>query len=116
MKRDFNLLREILLIVEASPAGEVITEMELEGAPDEGTAIEHIELLIEAGLVEGQVTPPDLFAIGRLTNAGHDFLESARNNSVWEKVMCKVKDKGGAVTIEILSSLLTEAGKKLLGM
>lgn len=116
MKRDFELIREILLKVESSPAGEIITQLEIDSTSDESTVIEHIELLIEAGLIEGQVTLPDLIAIRRLTNAGHDFLESARNNNVWEKVLNMIRSKGGSMTIEVMTSLLTETSKKLLGL
>jgi hypothetical protein len=56
-----------------------------------------------------QPTLPD-FIIHRLTREGHDFLQAIRNDTVWNRIMSKAKELGGALTLEIA----TELGKKYL--
>jgi len=84
MKRDIDLLRNILLDAESN--GHL-------GLPGEHTPeeiAEHVQQLLEAGLVEGQVVRNKVgiligSAIIRLTAAGHDFLDATRNPSLWTK-------------------------------
>ena len=53
MKRDLELVRTILLEIEAQPPGQVSFGVNVEGKSDE-EVLEHTALLIEAGLVNGQ--------------------------------------------------------------
>jgi hypothetical protein len=69
----------------------------------------HMALLIEAGLVKGKVAagsladeddePPFILLFGRLTWAGHDFLDAARSEPVWRKALAKAKDVGSTVSL-----------------
>jgi DNA-binding HxlR family transcriptional regulator len=117
MKRDFELIRTLLLQIEQSPAGEIIQII----AHDEGISgavvAEHLKLLIDAGLVEGEVysVSSPAFAIQGLTWQGHDFIEKARNDVIWKKVITEAKTKGYAITISLLSDLLTNAVKTGMG-
>ncbi len=42
-------------------------------------------------------------ALDRLTMSGHDFLDAARNEKIWKKAMKTVGEKGGAVTLWVLT-------------
>jgi hypothetical protein len=112
MKRNMNLIRHILTYIEDQPAGEPIQTMMVPEDIDSPTLGEHIELLIDQGLIEGDVldvsTP--IFMIHRLTWDGHDFIQAIKNDSVWNKIMNKTKELGGSMTLEIAKEL----GKKYL--
>ena len=119
MTRNFDLLRSILLQVEASPAtGQPVQSLECDDSISQATLGEHIDLLIEAGLVDGEVIAydPVCFFIRRLTGKGHDFLEHARNDTIWKKVRAEAKTKGISVTLHILDGLLTKAADKYAGL
>ena len=56
-------------------------------------------------------------AVDRLTMEGHDFLESARDESRWNKAMKTVSEKGGgAISIGVLVQLLSALMKQQLGL
>jgi hypothetical protein len=120
MKRDFDLIRKILTEVESQEAFRHFHGFEYEGY-SVNTVNEHIELLIEAGLIEGYVTR---FADGetghnsirRLTWAGHDFLESMRDDTIWKRVKETVIKPAGGVGFEILKEILKKEARERLGL
>jgi hypothetical protein len=81
----------------------------------------HAYLLVDAGLAEGQRSStmgseaPEAF-ITNLTWAGHEFADAARDDVRWRKAMGAVQDKGGTVTIGVLTQLLTSLMKGALGI
>jgi hypothetical protein len=112
MRRDIDLIRLILMEIETGTAPEGLnrhTEKEI---------VFHSALAIEAGLLQGQVlrneTRGDSAIIERLTWAGHDFLDSARDETNWNKAKAMIAQAGGAWTFEIVKSLLVELAKKSL--
>jgi hypothetical protein len=83
MKRDMSLIRLLLLRLERDE------EVEL-SAYSEDQVIYHSALAVEAGLLDGAIRTdqqgyPNGVASIRLTWKGHDFLDAARNESVWKK-------------------------------
>jgi hypothetical protein len=77
-----------------------------EPAPDlsgysEEAIVYHSVLLIEAGLVNGPAVfdaseGRDIGAVVlRLTWAGHEFLDSARDETIWRKTMAQLQKVGG---------------------
>jgi hypothetical protein len=119
MKRDMDLIRKILLKVESEEHGFAPEKMEIDGYTQEQIEY-HAVLLGEAGLAEiVNVTAfrnksPQAKVI-RLTWAGHEFLDSARENNIWNQAKDKINKIGGA-TIPIWTALLTELIKKQLGL
>jgi hypothetical protein len=59
---------------------------------------------------------PTGVAIDRLTMAGHDFLAGARDDGRWNAAMTTVKEKGGAVTVGVLSQILASLLKQSFGL
>lgn len=118
MTRNFEIIRQILLAVEKTPSGDPIQTLNWEGEADEAEVGEHLQLLIEAGLVEGKVVAvrPLMFVIHRLTWSGHDFIANARNDTVWKKVMAEAKEKGSSVTMTLLEKMLNRAAEKFIGL
>ena len=112
MKRDMDLIREILLQKEAEK-----NPMTLSCTKEEFTY--HVALLKEGGLVEAiiqsnHVGMPSKAVVIRLTMAGHDFLDSARNENVWHKAKEHIIKSGTAWTFSILAEVLKSLAKQQL--
>jgi hypothetical protein len=119
MKRDLDLIRKILLAIEEAPSGWA-PELSFKGYTPAQVGY-HSYLLIDAGLARGS----DVSTMGSespegmitsLTWAGHEFAEAARDEKRWKKAMGLVKDKGGAITLDVLKELLTSLMKGTLGL
>jgi hypothetical protein len=52
----------------------------------------------------------------RLTWAGHEFLDAARDNTRWRNAKRKVVDTTGGLAFEFLRAVLMQKGKELLGL
>ncbi len=118
MKRDMDLIRAILLAVESDPHG-IAPKIEIPDYTEEQIGY-HVFLLGEAGLAnvrdvtahngkspEAQIT--------RLTWAGHEFLDSARDNHIWNQAKDLIGKIGGAST-PIWTEVLTAYIRKRLGL
>ena len=120
MKRNMNLIREILLSVENLPGGKASNQISLpdgEWSPDE--VIGHLRLVYDAGYIDGKIhfNPGGLFmTIYGLTNAGHDLLDSIRDETVWNKTKEEVGKVGGTVAVDTLKSIAAAITVKLLGL
>jgi hypothetical protein len=120
-KRDWNLIRKILIEVEDAKPGEVLSSSSFIYEDFEPIIIaEHIKLLIDANLIEGELIPilqgggdgrMDYF-IDRLTMDGHEFVANARNDTIWKKVKSQAAEKGDSVSMFVFNQLLTAAAKK----
>jgi hypothetical protein len=120
MRRDLDLLRAMVLKIEDSPQGWAPQDLAVDGySPDELGY--HSYLLVDAGLAHGSDTscagsegPSAL--ITHLTWSGHEFAEAARNDTLWNKAMGLVKSKGGAITLPVLTQLLSFYMKTYFGL
>jgi DNA-binding transcriptional ArsR family regulator len=112
MKRDFELIRDILLKIEEADTFDQGIIIKIEGKSEEEIEY-HLLLLGEDRLVELDDANKD-FGVRpfRLTSQGHDFLDAARNATIWNKTQKFIKEKGGSVTLSIFKSLLTKALEK----
>lgn len=119
MKRNWDTIREILLKVEECtlPAEVVrLSHFQKERAAEISY---HATLLIEAGLVKGQVSQTigpevkDFFA-QRLTWEGHEFLDSIRSNAVWEKTKSTFLEKGIEMTFDLVRSGASQVAGAIL--
>lgn len=87
MKRDMDLLRDILLAIEASPTPELLSVPVFPAFRRE-IVIEHMRLLHQMGYISAQVSEGDDtidFGWIRLESPGYDFLDLARDNGTWNK-------------------------------
>ncbi len=121
MKRNLDTVRKLLDLAEAQPAGEPLTTFrgDFENTPVE--VVEHIRLMIEAGLIDGEARPDlntpggGLFVISNLTWSGHDFLNAARNDTVWNATKRRLA-KAGAWTFELALAVLKDEAKRQIGL
>ena len=122
MKLDPDLARAILLQVEATPANRTSRDPEIEGY-SEDEIFEHVELLNEAGYLEAKIVRSGsgdariyTVFVTRLTWDGHEFLNAARNDTLWRRAKDKVTTSGGAMSLSILKAVLTDLAKRAVGL
>ena len=79
-----------------------------------------MRIMIDAGLIEGRISDyitsdaPQHPYIHNLTWAGHDFLDAARNDTVWRAAKEKVLKPGVSWTFELLREILKALAKQQL--
>jgi|ERR1039457_6191271 hypothetical protein len=101
MKRDMDLMRQLLLRAEASNE----RRLKVNGAVE----AYQVRLMVEEGLVNGVVIgnqkaglPDDESYILSLTWAGHDFLDASRDEKLWRKAREKFLKPAASWTFSIL--------------
>lgn len=118
MQRDWDLIRKILLQTEA--LGDTRSQLcadEIEGVDSEKVSY-HIHLLIDAGFIEGVCQqgidgPLRCFA-SSITWSGHEFLDKIRSTGIWNKVKSIAREKGLALSTEVIKIAATHAIAALL--
>jgi hypothetical protein len=113
MKRDMDLIREILLQAEECPAG---TRWTAKPLLDHSISdvVEHVQLLIDAGFVDGRTLGNEAAMILRITHAGHEFIDSSREPTRWEKAKAKALSAGAPLTVTVLKAILDQLIKEHL--
>jgi len=116
MKRDKDLVREILLQVEAYPHPMGWVELNVSGHSAEEIA-RHVELLDEAGFVEADDltdTSGYDWRAKQLTYEGHEFLDTVRDGEVWRLTKETAKETGVASIHAIFEIAKSCAKQKLI--
>ncbi|MBN1452113.1 MAG: DUF2513 domain-containing protein [Anaerolineales bacterium] len=118
MKRDLDLVRKILFLVEDKPDIHRPINSKSFDLPDWSAAEinYHLLLLVEAGYLEGRAEPYESDAnvfITRLTWPGHEFLEAARDDGRWKEAKSVVKSVG-TFTFDILKAILIDLGNQAI--
>lgn len=104
MKRDMDLIRQILFAAEAGPPYSAIS-----GYTPEAIRY-HQMLAIDAGLLKGKYLSyyedtsdvPSSVVVQGVEWAGHDFLAATRDDTNWNKLKNYLTETGKAVTLETL--------------
>lgn len=124
LKRDIDLVREILLAIERDPrmhGGQTEGAMTWLAASaadfgldravhsDEEVAY-HVRMLIEEGFVTGRKQFP---LVGALTWKGHEFLDTVRDGEIWRQTK-DTAAKAGAYSLQALFAIATEIAKQKL--
>lgn len=110
MKRDMDLVRQILINFEGSEkdrsGSSSLSDMDL----SKELLDYHFGLMVSGGLLKEHISTPNPSFLARfhsgysLTWEGHDFLENVRDPEIWQKTKDGAKAAGG-FTVEILSDL-----------
>lgn len=123
MKRNWDTIRLILTKVEGkhdSSYALLLQHFEPFDNLDQFEISYHVRLLLEIGLVEGRIDgpvgggKPATFAILRLTWAGHEFLDSIRSDTVWNKTKETFTTKGLDMTFETIKAVAAAAMTSML--
>ncbi|MEM6750436.1 MAG: DUF2513 domain-containing protein [Planctomycetota bacterium] len=115
-----DLVRQILLCIEAYDHGRAPHNLCIDGFSTEQVGY-HVYIMIEGGLLDGAnsttLKSKGYEAIAsRITWEGHEFLDAARDDRRWKKACALVKEKSGAVTLAVMSQLLTAMALQSLGL
>ena len=106
MKRDTDYMIERLKVIEKSDSHIFIPRSD----GDTSKLRHHLKLLCDEGFIEEM--EKDRF---RITNRGHDFLDSIGKGRL-EKIKDTLKGEYGSTPLEIISSLALELIKSKLGL
>ena len=117
MTRNWEIIREILLRLESTNTPNAyVNANSFDGLPEQEVAY-NMRLLSEAGYIEAKITSSssgdgkiNVALANRLTNVGHDLLDTMRNESVWNKVKEKFTSNG----IDMTFDLVVSVGKKII--
>lgn len=109
MKRDMELVREILFCAEKD---EDLSVLEKQHGADK--VVGHVAIMQDAGLVDAIVERDSegrlfLAVLFRLTWAGHEFLDNARDNTLWKKTMKVIGGKVASASFSVLTECLKQA-------
>lgn len=111
MKRDLDLIRNMLLIIEDSDKNSTLGRSDFSSLSDNPNILDyHLYLLADAGYVDyvscnlvGYFYPQIL--IKWMTNDGCDYLDSIRSASVWDKTKEQLAKIGGQASFDIVKTI-----------
>jgi hypothetical protein len=118
MKRDMDLIRKILLAVELIESPRGAGPLRFDDYDDVDVSY-HVMLLHEAGLIRARDDSGHgdfVWDPIRLTWAGHEFLDAARSETLWNKAKGLVLKSGSGLLFDVLKPLLTELIKESAGL
>ncbi len=120
MKRDLDLIRSILLSMEANEHGIAADCPAIEGFTEEQIGY-HVYLMGQAGLI----TVADATTLSdqspsaiplSITWAGHDFLDSVKDETLWKKAKSIVLKPAAGVAFDVLVAWVKAEAKQRLGL
>jgi hypothetical protein len=117
MIRNWEIIRQILLRLESTNTPNAYVDANsFDGYPEQEIAY-NMRLLSEKGYIEAQIKSSSTgdgrinkAQASRLTNAGHDLLDTMRNETVWNKVKEKFTSNGIDMTFDLVANI----GKKII--
>lgn len=113
MKRNFDLIRKILLYLEEKKTPDVEKSIEIEGH-EKSEVMYHCTMLYDAGFLYGEPTKSSssnrtiTVLVFELTWEGHEFLSKIRDDTIWEKLKKTFSDKGSSICYHILNEIATK--------
>lgn len=121
MKRDMDLIREIMQDIERTPAGEIWDGEKFAASRNRADVVYTVRLLEQHGFIS-ECTDDTFNGIDfrgcrvDILPPGYDFLDASRNNTLWQKFKDKIKNETPAFTLKLAVELLFKmAGEGLLG-
>ena len=119
MRLNMDLIRQITFAIEASTTPISSNELKIDGYAS-AQIIFHCSLLKEYKLIIagdcGAETSPNALLISRLTSAGHDFVDSARNDTTWSKTTALVANNDVPIHLDIFITNLESVTLSALGL
>lgn len=119
MKRDMDLIRDVLIAVE-DDSNDPNSWIDIELPEHNSLEISyHIMLLDQAGLLDAidlSTKDGSEWKARSLTWAGHEFLDSARDEKLWNSVKKSLGKRVASASFELVKEvLISEAKRHLLG-
>lgn len=121
MRRDLDLIRELLLVFEQLPLNGGINVREIELPPwTRDEIIYNSYVLWQSGLVEAVDCSSNSsgrnIIVRSLRPAGHDYLDAVRSDQIWGKVKARTGQHGLEVSLDVAKSLAVTLIGKVLGV
>ena len=113
MKRDMDLVRTLLRVVEAADQGKAYENHQLDVFSREVQY--HLRLIVDAGLARCVGASSDGDVCIRLTWKGHELLELTRSDEIWNRAKHVVRDATGGTPFEAITSLLRRWALEAVG-
>jgi hypothetical protein len=118
MRRNMDLARKILFALEECPFTCGWHIIQIDGYSSEDIS-NHVLLLKEAGFIDAREltnlsSPHPEWYPERITWDGHEFLDSSRDETRWEKAKSLIRDKGTPMTLEALKLVMSELIRQTL--
>lgn len=120
MERDMVLIRKILFAIEEKYTDRALSyhDLGLNDYTPEVVAY-HCSLLHDAQLVSSYVSryaDDRLYAfyVGRLTWEGHEFLDKIKNDTVWNKTLKVIKEKGLPLALDTVKDIAAAVAAAML--
>jgi hypothetical protein len=109
MTRDMDHVRDILK--EAEAATGAFRYSDIEADIDRAAFGHHVKIMGQAGLIEGEVYANEAgvvmdVVVADITWKGHEFLDAARNDELWERAKQATAERGLTPTFDVLKQLL----------
>lgn len=120
MKRNLDLVREILIDIEKNAKGIQAdwTFSKPEYDPDE--ILYHIKLLFDARYVDGKfVEEVGTYWVDRITWSGHEFLDAVRDSGAWKRTKeasAKMGGFGVELAVGVAKSYMRQEIQSRLGI
>ena len=121
MKRNLDLIREILLRIESNEQNATLSSSSFHDLNENKDLIDyHLYLLADAGYIEYLEVPiignyyPQII-VQWITNDGCDYLDSIRSPKIWVKTKEKLKDVGGQASFDVVKTIAEHLVMSMLG-
>lgn len=125
MRLNHECVRDILLTMESLDYGEILKLRDYKNKPllakySEEDFVYTVKKLKEADYVSASIAPGIQgtflrFSVDSVTWLGHQFLDTVRDNAVWEETK-SITSKVAGVSLSILSDVAKDVLKKALGL
>lgn len=118
MERNMDLIREMLLKIAADPKLDGSSRYVFDSTDNLGNYSQeelnyHVDLLLEAGFVEGNPNSTPNPMISKLTWKGHEFVDTIRDFGIWTSVKERLKGLPSVALSVVADLAIAEVKKKL---
>ena len=117
MKRDWDLIRRILLKIEEQPTLESVVRPDMIEGFDAETVSFHMQLMKEAGLINATCNTntfkPNCIAKS-LTWQGYEFHDNIRADTLWNRVLVIAKEKGFDLSFDTIKAAVGALVKQMV--
>lgn len=119
MKRDMDLIRDLLFLLE-DRSEDCVLEVDSFSGYSKAEVQYHLNLMYEAGFISAEPARSStsdriiLVLPFGLTWQGHEFLDAIRDDSIYEKVKSKIKAIGGKAGFEVIKTLAVQLALRVL--
>ena len=120
MKRDLDLVKEVLTFIENQNEKVNSWEIVFEDHNSKQVAY-HLELLLEAGYLKGKEVVPKESGVRSwvqlsLRWKGHEFLDVLKNETSWKKIKGKMEEQGQELPFSVIKAIGIAALKSAFGL